>query len=245
MIDLKGKQFGRYTAVSPIRFTNPLKWVCECSCGSKRTVLGQNLRRGVSQSCGCLRREKMSEIKTINLLGKKFGRLRVLGRHGKEHGRVRWKCLCDCGRLTVISSGSLVTGQTKSCGCLRRELLVASARPEREAALFARAARIRMCAKWRGMDCDIPQAELVILLDNPCTYCGRPESPKFPIGIDRVDSSKGYLKRNCAPCCRICNFAKSNLSLDNFLDWLEHVSKQPDPRSRVLAALHDLLRGEV
>ena len=64
--------------------------------------------------------------KKINLLGVKFGRLTVLEDLGiitTEKGyRVRkFKCLCDCGNTCVVAYQSLVNGNTKSCGCLKRE----------------------------------------------------------------------------------------------------------------------------
>lgn len=34
-----------------------------------------------------------------------------------QQGFIRWLCLCDCGQLTVVESGYLANGNTKSCGC--------------------------------------------------------------------------------------------------------------------------------
>lgn len=64
--------------------------------------------------------------KRMNLKGKRFGRLLVLKRcrdHVTESGYIspRWKCLCDCGNVKVIRQQKLVSGTTKSCGCLRIE----------------------------------------------------------------------------------------------------------------------------
>ena len=55
----------------------------------------------------------------IDLTGKKFGRLTVIGRaHGKH-----WSAICDCGGTAVSSGQSLREGKTKSCGCLGKEQL--------------------------------------------------------------------------------------------------------------------------
>jgi len=35
-----------------------------------------------------------------------------------------WKCDCDCGKETIVRANHLQSGGTKSCGCLRRELLI-------------------------------------------------------------------------------------------------------------------------
>lgn len=36
-----------------------------------------------------------------------------------SQGCVRWLCRCECGNLTVVISGNLVSGHTTSCGCIR------------------------------------------------------------------------------------------------------------------------------
>lgn len=52
-----------------------------------------------------------------------------------------------------------------------------------------------------------------------CVYCG---SKIDGIGIDRVDNNIGYIYNNCVPCCKHCNWAKSNLLLK---DFIEHINK--------------------
>lgn len=65
------------------------------------------------------------------LVGKKFGRLTVVAEAGRElrqnSGRlspqVQWRCLCDCGNELICITGRLTNGNTKSCGCLKNELI--------------------------------------------------------------------------------------------------------------------------
>jgi len=62
-----------------------------------------------------------------DLRGKKFGRLTVLYRVKsplKSGKGTYWKCQCECGNLTVTSSKCLLAGETKSCGCLHKEILI-------------------------------------------------------------------------------------------------------------------------
>ena len=60
----------------------------------------------------------------IDLTGRRFGRLLVLGREGTRYyddGFVAvpmWRCRCDCGRETVVMGTCLRRGTTRSCGCL-------------------------------------------------------------------------------------------------------------------------------
>lgn len=60
--------------------------------------------------------------KIKNIIGKRVGRLTVLEEVGRDKWRsVLWKCKCDCGNKTIVCSGSLKSGNTKSCGCLQKE----------------------------------------------------------------------------------------------------------------------------
>lgn len=65
----------------------------------------------------------MSHI--IGLIGERFGRLLVIARgpSTKVNGFACWACQCDCGKVTVVSGINLRNGQTRSCGCLRKEML--------------------------------------------------------------------------------------------------------------------------
>jgi len=60
---------------------------------------------------------------TIDLVGKKFGRLIVIKRNhpNSKSGAPKWLCKCNCGKEKVIEGGSLRSGATKSCGCLANE----------------------------------------------------------------------------------------------------------------------------
>lgn len=56
--------------------------------------------------------------KLIDITGKRFGALTVLGRsQDNRSGDSAWECQCDCGRKTNVSSYSLRHGIVTSCGC--------------------------------------------------------------------------------------------------------------------------------
>lgn len=60
--------------------------------------------------------------KLVDETGKRYGRLLVLRRGGSDRGRnAMWLCRCDCGAEARVLGGSLRSGDTRSCGCLRRE----------------------------------------------------------------------------------------------------------------------------
>lgn len=63
----------------------------------------------------------------IEMEGKRFGRLTVLCRaENSKQGQAQWMCRCDCGTETIVRGVQLRNGKTSSCGCLRRERLIAS-----------------------------------------------------------------------------------------------------------------------
>lgn len=62
--------------------------------------------------------------KKINIQpGDKFSRLTVIS-EAEKRGRERYfLCICDCGSKRVVSLSHLRTGNTKSCGCYRTDVL--------------------------------------------------------------------------------------------------------------------------
>lgn len=68
---------------------------------------------------------KRRHRKTDVASGDRFGRLTVSG-ESRRRGRNRiWRCVCDCGAERWTTASNLQTGNTGSCGCLRRELFAA------------------------------------------------------------------------------------------------------------------------
>ena len=58
-------------------------------------------------------------VNYIDLTGQRFGQLTVLYRvENNDRGEIQWLCHCDCGNDTIVTSGHLRSGGTKSCGCL-------------------------------------------------------------------------------------------------------------------------------
>jgi hypothetical protein len=120
MRDLTGDKFGKLTVIS---YHGPLRpehkkdkhqaWNCLCDCGKQKVVIGQRMKSGNTKSCGCgqgWHREK------VDLVNKKFGKLLVTQKAEREQ---YWICLCECGQIVEVFSGSLTRGKSKSCGCLQ------------------------------------------------------------------------------------------------------------------------------
>lgn len=59
-----------------------------------------------------------------NLRGRRFERLMAINDIGRTTDRhVLWLCRCDCGNYVNVSSRDLMTGHTKSCGCLQKDII--------------------------------------------------------------------------------------------------------------------------
>lgn len=129
--DLTGKRFGRLVVVERAGSNRGATWLCQCDCGNQKVVRGGNLRNGNVKSCGCLNRETMidnlnkgnrSLIGNDEMIGKRFGKLEVIGKTERKdrEGLSVWKCRCNCGNICYIPKRRLLGG-TKSCGCLKTE----------------------------------------------------------------------------------------------------------------------------
>ena len=62
--------------------------------------------------------------KCKDLTNQKFERLTVkkyIGRN--KHGQTLWDCTCICGNKISACGCSLLSGHTKSCGCLQRDII--------------------------------------------------------------------------------------------------------------------------
>lgn len=120
MENLTGKQFGYWTVLDEYEkdANGGYRWKCRCQCGTERMVLARNLRGGISQSCGCLLKQKKREQK--NLTGKVFGELKVIRPEDESYNR--WICQCAaCGNECIVTYRRLITGKKLHCGCKTRK----------------------------------------------------------------------------------------------------------------------------
>jgi hypothetical protein len=155
-----------------------------------------------------------------DLVGQKFGRLTVLKHIDKNDtcNRTRWECRCDCGKISIVAGCHLRSGKTKSCGCLHRV-----SKLTREEKTLTRMFQIyKHSAKRRNLSFVLTKSELKQLVLQDCFYCRK----KSINGIDRLDSSKGYISGNCVPCCKECNFMKRSLSLTEFLEKINKIGEK-------------------
>ncbi len=187
--------------------------------------------------------------KYINLTGKIFGRLRVIElgikpKNSKSH-HVFWKCYCDpelggCSTILNIDGGSLRSGRTQSCGCLNSEInsnkIPSNKLPLGDASFNTLYARYRANARDRNKEWSLTKKDFKILTQSKCFYCDSEPSQivlgngenncngnYIYNGIDRLDNNIGYIIDNCVSCCKRCNYAKHNMTKDEFIELVKKI----------------------
>ena len=160
----------------------------------------------------------------IDLTGMKYGRLTVVEFDRLQNHKTYWKCVCDCG-LTVIATGNnLRSGNTKSCGCLRRESTAALGK-ENTTHGESHNKRTRLYTIWCGMRqrCSNPNRDAYELYGGKgvklCDEWNDYNTFKMwavsngyadNLSIDRIESSGDYCSENCRWITRSENTARAN-----------------------------------
>ena len=123
---LIGKKINKWTVLELKR--NPKKYkevfaTCICECGVIADISIYNLINNRTRDCGCGRKTMLSETRSKNLVGKKFGKLLVVEQlqESNRFNRRIYKCKCDCGNEVIAVGSHLSDGRTLSCGCLRSQ----------------------------------------------------------------------------------------------------------------------------
>jgi 5-methylcytosine-specific restriction endonuclease McrA len=166
--------------------------------------------------------------------GVKINRLTIIRLdHVDSRFRAYYVFRCDCGTKKVIHGAAVISNNTKSCGCLNREIKAATALPGGLGAMrqvvlqnYKRGGKRR---KWL-----ITEGEFFRLSQQDCHYCGEPPSQTrkgagrghdFTYnGLDRVDTTKEYTTQNVVTCCKRCNVAKNDISVAEFKVWVKKIA---------------------
>jgi hypothetical protein len=149
----------------------------------------------------------------VNITARRFGRLVAVRSTGSNHRKQRlWLCTCDCGETTEVPTHALLTGNTKSCGCLHDDLIAERNRTHGASIDPVTGRRARLYNTWRKMK----------------QRCFNPRDPKYPdyggrgirvcaewrdypafrawamgagygatLSIDRIDVNGNYEPSNC------------------------------------------------
>lgn len=172
----------------------------------------------------------------LQLAGQKFGYLTAVCPNGKyisPTGRtlILWKCVCICGKNVNVRGTYLKNKLTKSCGCINK-----SRKSHGEANFNSIYYHYKRRSLKANRIFNISKDEFKNITKKDCYYCGQIPSTVTHTqnkgintgyyvynGIDRIDSSKGYIINNIVSCCPNCNYAKSDLTKNEFFDMIKRI----------------------
>jgi hypothetical protein len=196
-----------------------------------------------------------------DLTGQRFGRLVVTEYTDERYnGGVVWICRCDCGSRIRLTAANFKSG-TKSCGCLgnrqpyafipggvgSRRRGAKTLQRQEESNLRSLYVQYRHQAIKRGYTWSLSREQFAALTKQDCHYCGVPPiqehigrygstngKPYIYNGIDRADNAKGYEADNVVPCCGVCNRAKMDRDLNEFIEWVKRIAvrQQHPPQAK-------------
>ena len=151
-----------------------------------------------------------------------------------------WECSCKCGNKIMLNTQSIRNKSIKNCGY---ECFYAEKKPVmQQHQIIYRS--YKNAAKKRKLSFDLTEEQLKKIITEKCFYCGdkplykrdyinQNEKIKY-VGVDRINSDKGYSISNCVPCCKFCNYAKSDFKLKDWVEWIYKISYQKDKIKKFL-----------
>jgi hypothetical protein len=141
-------------------------------------------------------------VKPLDIAGETFGRLTALTRiESDKRGRAQWICTCSCGKTRVVRAVDLRSGNSKSCGCLHRELASDANRKPDDRITYGSAHDRVERARGRAstyicIDCCAQAAHWSLRHDAPVVHLG-----KTPNGYTcGYSGSPDDYEPRCAPC---------------------------------------------
>ncbi len=233
--NLKNQKFGRLTVLDHDHHRKSCHyWKCLCDCGKICIINGKCLKNKKTKSCGCLKKESISNRQKKNLLNKIFGELTVIkfSHIDPISKRYFWICECKCGNIVCKNSKYLLSQDTNSCGCLRHK--GTKDVPQR---LFN---RIKHGAKIRNLVFTITINDIQNLLEKQNYRCALSNIPikcgwyvnkkninfiPTTASLDRIDSKQGYTMDNIQWIHKDINKMKTNLDQKYFITLCSAISK--------------------
>lgn len=183
----------------------------------------------------------------LDLIGKTFGRLTVqtlVGFTAKPYGNKTihepvYTLKCTCGKIVTLKRVVFKYGNTKSCGCFRRDVVYEKFANNRSVSdvLFYKTRIMNTYiqkANAKGRDFELTFQQFDNLISGNCFFCGATPNTEYRYkkkdfelmrnGIDRLDPNQGYTLSNSVSCCKICNFLKGTLSKEDFISQVRRIS---------------------
>jgi hypothetical protein len=137
-------------------------------------------------------------MKLVDRTGQKFGKLTVIEQAGRNNlKKVLWKCRCDCGNFVNVVSGSLITGNTESCGCVIPNFKHGG---WKKSSYNTWRAMIRRCNNPKDKDYPRYGGKGVSVCPEWLDYATFAQYMGEPVGketLDRINPAGNYEPKNC------------------------------------------------
>jgi hypothetical protein len=174
-----------------------------------------------------------------DIKGMRFGQLVAIELTGNNlRGNKIWLLQCDCGNITTGIASGLKRGDKISCGCAKKARIGNFNKlPEGQSSINRLFHNYNVGARRRNLVFELTKELFCEIILLNCHYCGIvPSTSSAPIiktsngsitynGIDRKEPSIGYTLENVVPCCKNCNYAKSNMTYLEFYDYINRLVK--------------------
>lgn len=170
----------------------------------------------------------------IDLSGQRYGNLTVVSEAGRDaYQRYKWRCKCDCGNETIVSSNNLRTGTSKSCGCLksiprRRQDLIGLRSGRLVATSYSHTSEGK--AYWNcSCDCGNSTVKLAAKLKRAKVQsCGCMRPKTEGISCDAWSRALREIHQSCAKCGTL-----EGLHCHHILPFNQHQHLAKDPSNGV------------
>lgn len=221
-LELVGKVFGEWTLVNIVGSDLNGKRVaeCQCSCGNFGYITLGSLKQGTSTRCYKCRGGRGSD-RPKSLTDEQLREL--LSRYASGESTTQ------LAKAFNVCSGTVIY-QARKAGIYRtiQDQGRKSRKPAGEAAFSVVYKRYKGTAKYRQREFKLSKIEFREITQRKCYYCRAEPNNKQTLasgsfvynGVDRVDSSLGYILANVVSCCKECNTAKSDRDVVEYYEWL-------------------------
>jgi hypothetical protein len=151
-----------------------------------------------------------------------------------ENKRYYFNVKCFCFTEFDTRADNILNNKTKSCGCSRRKdrskLSITDRLTNQSLYVY------KLGAIYRNLKFELTNDEFKTLIFNNCYYCnnilkhdkiiGKNKYELYYNGIDRINNKEGYTISNSVSCCIICNIAKSDMTIEEFYNWINLIANK-------------------
>jgi len=239
-----GKKYGQWEVIK--REKNSLdrrrQWLCKCSCGFEKIFSTTYLNSGKVTCCDICKEKNRIKIENsiiTKYLNKKVGDYTVIKYLGKNKYQSRqWLCRCKCGNervfRTSMISGNGIVKATQCKKCYNESLEIENRVTDNIPNRFWY--KLLNVAERRKIEVNVTKNYLYNLYkkqNKKCALTGvdlyftnlRTNYNRYTnASLDRINSSKGYVKDNIQWVEKRVNMMKQQYSQDEFIEVCKKVA---------------------